>query len=244
MKKIGISCGIIHPDSGSPSYSKKTLYFVEQDTFRYFDTEDTMPFAIPYLHDDSFERMLALFDGIVLHGGSDIAPETYNEKPIGNWLGDRIRDEYEFRIMKFAMKHKKPVLGLCRGCHLINVYFGGTLYQDIGTQTGSKVSHKNTELYDLNYHSIQFSGKNLVSDLYPAQPESMVSSIHHQAIKDLSDELEIIATSPDDGIIEAVHHKTAKNLILGIQWHPEFHYHAPEKLLDPKKLLDLFIDAM
>ena len=79
---------------------------------------------------------------LVLQGGTDISPETYKESGIENnrWHGDKYRDEVELRILDIAFELKLPVLGICRGFQLINVYLGGSLYQDLETQIPLKLN--------------------------------------------------------------------------------------------------------
>ena len=80
----------------------------------------------------SYEELIKPLDGIVLHGGVDIAPETYGEKVINPlWKGDRLRDLYELELISAGIKLNKPILGICRGMQMINIFFGGSLYQDI-----------------------------------------------------------------------------------------------------------------
>ena len=245
MKKIGITCGILYPDKNRKTYSPKTLSFVENETVDYIAKTGVFPIVLPFLNKDLLPAILSQVDAFVLHGGSDVAPETYGEYPIGEWKGDPLRDKFELQIIDYAFKTGKPVLGICRGCQILNVYFGGTLYQDIQAQTKSTVVHSDPGLYDLNYHKIDFVGDNFIKKLYINDKPWYVNSIHHQAVKTLGNDLTPLCISPDDGIIEAFHYTGNKNgMYLGIQWHPEFNHHSDVKLLDAEILLNCFLNSI
>ena len=79
-------------------------------------------------------EMVAACDSIILCGGEDVEPSRYNEKPSPK-LGkvNTVRDAWEYAVLDEAVKLRKPILGICRGCQILNVYFGGTLYQDLPT---------------------------------------------------------------------------------------------------------------
>jgi len=245
MKKIGITCGFLYPDKERKSYNAKTLSYVENETVDYVASSGCTPIIIPDLAEEYLYPYLQELDGIILHGGADVAPESYSEKPIGEWLGDKLRDDYELRIIDFAFKNQIPVLGICRGCQILNVYFGGTLYQDIPTQVNGGVIHSDNDKFDLNYHKIAFTGENLLQRIYINKPAQYVNSIHHQAVKDLGKDLEALCISPDDGIIEAYRYKGInKGFYLGIQWHPEFNHNLDVDLLDASILMNFFLSAV
>jgi putative glutamine amidotransferase len=245
MKKIGITCGFLYPDNNRKTYNAKTLSFVENETMEYIAKPGIFPIVVPNLKKEILLPFLDQMDAFVLHGGSDVAPQSYGESPIGEWLGDKYRDEYELNIIDYAFQTGKPLLGICRGCQILNVYFGGTLFQDIPTQTKSNVVHSDRKKYDLNIHKIDFTGNNILSNLYRDNPTRYVNSIHHQAVKTLGKDLTTLCISPDDGIIEAFHYTgSRKGLYLGIQWHPEFNHRSNELLLDADILLDYFLSCI
>ena len=245
MLKIGITCGFLYPEKNRKIYNAKTLSYVENETIEYIARAGCFPVVIPNLNDELLIPILDEIDAFILHGGSDVAPESYGETPIGEWLGDKYRDKYELEIIDYAFKHNKPVMGICRGCQILNVYFGGTLYQDISTQTKSPVVHSDPVKYDMNFHKIQFTGNNFLRNLYYGVQEGNVNSIHHQSVKDLGKDLKPLCVSPDDDIIEAFYYAgDNKGLYLGIQWHPEFIDSANKRLLNAKILLDYFLKSI
>jgi len=182
-------------------------------------------------------------DGLVLQGGADIAPETYGESPLNpEWSGDRVRDAYEIRLFREFVRQGKPVLGICRGCQLINVAFGGTLYQDIQTQVGGSLQHRCDKRYEDNFHAMRLVEGGWLAGLYPRETISRINTIHHQAVKALGRELVIEAVSEPDGLVEAIRW-TGPSFVAGVQWHPEFMDPADTELLDGKPLLKAFLAA-
>ena len=146
-------------------------------------------------------------DGLLLPGGGDLDPTLYGEKMAGSAPPDQKRDQWEWRLLEAFIGQEKPVLGICRGMQLINVYFGGSLRQDIP-------GHSQVERRD-RCHWVQTENPGILMGL---PPKMQVNSAHHQAIDRLGQGLAVLQTAPD-GVVEAVGHKDLP--ILGLQWHPE-----------------------
>jgi gamma-glutamyl-gamma-aminobutyrate hydrolase PuuD len=248
---IGVSARIFHPEKGSIGLSSKTLQYLEESIAQWVMSRDVMVLMIPsvnssgLLHNSSIRLRdyAKQLDGLVLQGGADVAPMTYATavtRP--EWSGDRARDMYELELLHEFIEAGKPVLGICRGCQLINVAFGGTLHQDIASDVPNAISHVN-DTYDLNSHSIHLTEGGLLAGLFAAQPGApLVNSIHHQAVKTLGRDIVIEATSTEDQVIEAIRHSKS-NFVVGLQWHPEFHRAGSAKLLDCTVILDRFLRA-
>jgi putative glutamine amidotransferase len=135
----------------------------------------------------------------------------------------------------------KPVLGICRGMQLINVAFGGSLYQDIPSQLPESITHEGVD-YDQHEHRVDIvDGGKLSLHLGGASSGSVVS-IHHQAVKKLGNGLRVEARAAGDALIEAVS-ADKHRFVVGVQWHPEFHQPHREPLLDCDPLLDAFLTA-
>jgi len=149
-----------------------------------------------------------------------------------------VRDMYELELLHEFIEAGKPVLGICRGCQLINVAFGGTLYQDIATDVPTAIAHVN-DLYDSNYHQLNFPAGSTLASLVNTQ-NAVVNSIHHQAVKDVGRDLSIEAVSGEDNIVEAIRYRKAP-FVMGLQWHPEFHRAGGSELLDCMPILDSFL---
>lgn len=148
---------------------------------------------------------------------------------------------YELELLHEFIEADKPVLGICRGCQLINVAFGGTLYQDIASDVPTAIEHVN-DLYDSHRHTIAFPDGSSLGKLFSAQSAPLVNSIHHQAVREIGRDLNIEAVSGQDNIVEAIRYRKA-SFVMGLQWHPEFHRAGGTELLDCTPILDSFLKA-
>lgn len=243
--KIGVSTCFFHADPQRPIFKGKTLVYAEQSLTHWVMSQDALTFLVPPPAQGSsvtLSDIVAEMDGLVLEGGSDVAPESYGETALRpEWKGDRIRDVYEQELMREFLKQGKPVLGVCRGAQLINVAFGGTLFQDIELQVPQSLNHRNWDIYDQNFHQVEFTPGTKLAQLYPGIKAAKINTIHHQGLKDLGKGLKIEARSPDDGVIEAVRLDSAQDWVFAVQWHPEFHDSKDRTLLDSAPILKDFL---
>jgi putative glutamine amidotransferase len=158
---------------------------------------------------DDSETYAELINGLLIPGGADLDPAYYNEdmqkqvKPVS-----RIRSNFEISLLREILHLNKPVLGICYGMQLLNVFFGGSLFQDIATQLPVAINHKT------DYHMIVITENRFLS-----KGTFSVQSSHHQAIKTMGKGLSAIACS-EDQIIEAFC-KEDYHFLIGVQWHPE-----------------------
>ena len=244
MLKIGISACFMYKEPTRIVFGPKNLAYVECDMFNYVSQKGILPVLLPDLPINQLGEILDELDGFVFQGGTDLAPETYNETPIvpGKWLGDAYRDAYELRIMDYAVQKGKPILAICRGFQLMNVYFGGSLFQDIATQKPDAIQHRDADKYDALTHEIVIEKGKTLDEIYKGVDRAVVNSVHHQGVKQVGDGLEILAVSKEDGIVEALQNKDGN--ALGVQWHPEFSVGKGAPLLDPLKLYDYFIEKV
>lgn len=244
--KIGIVPGYFHADPDRTLYKNKTLLYVDEAITRWIQTVGAYPFLLPTPEANlSIDAIVAGMDGLLLQGGPDVSPESYGEEPMRKeWSGDDARDRYEFKLVHACLERSKPILGVCRGIQSLNVALGGTLFQDITTQNEDALTHRNWDVYEENYHDIEFvSGSNLQS-IYNGTLSARVNSIHHQAIKEPASGLEVEAHSKPDGIIEAVRLTSTECYARAIQWHPEWMDRGDKSLLDTRPLLEDFLTAV
>ena len=248
--RIGMSARLFHPRPDATGLQSKRMQYLEQSVAHWVMSRDVLVFMVPTVDKDSlFHRSnirvgdyARVLDGLVLQGGADVSPLTYGEEPLdAEWAGDRLRDVYEIELLHEFVESGKPVLGICRGAQLINVAFGGTLYQDIGTQLPEAQSHV-TAAYEKNQHEMRIEPGSGLARLYPGLERSRINSIHHQAIKALGRNLKVEARSEPDGLIEAVR-GSGKSYVFAVQWHPEFHAPGDASVLDSAPILDEFLLA-
>ena len=165
------------------------------------------------------DSILALADGIILTGGEDINPLQYNDTINLAVCGDinYQRDTLERKLFDFALAYKIPLIGVCRGMQMMNVASGGTLYGDIPSEIGTTVIHRNNGEV---MHEIAIV--DTCSLIFPIRTDTfIVNSWHHQGLKDISENLRIIACS-FDGLAEAVvMEKSVHPFMIGVQFHPE-----------------------
>lgn len=167
--------------------------------------------GIPELIDQDIdpENLLQRYDGLLIPGGSDLPPSLYNEKKSFQAdVEDEDRISFDFSFLGQMLRYNKPVLGICYGMQLVNVFFGGTLYQDIASQIPRSLEHR-TRMHEIT----------IVSNPFIPAGSNLVNSSHHQGVKHLGTGLLPLAFSYD-GIIEAFYSKDY-DFLIGVQWHPE-----------------------
>ncbi|MDR1344301.1 MAG: gamma-glutamyl-gamma-aminobutyrate hydrolase family protein, partial [Tannerellaceae bacterium] len=178
------------------------------------------PVLIPVVNDiQALSVIVDHLDGLLISGGGDLNPLYMKEEPIPSLEDtDTFRDEYDLILLRLAYNRGLPIFGICRGHQLINVAFGGSLYQDIHSQHGNALKHSQSMARELPSHSLTLTdtGSRLYSIL--KSDKIFVNSFHHQAVKEPAPGFITTALSPD-GINEGTEHPQYP--ILSVQWHPE-----------------------
>lgn len=173
-------------------------------------------------------EVLENLDGILLPGSdTDVDPLRFGEQPHPN-LGRIIleKEETDLIVLEEAEKLKLPVLGICFGMQVINVFRGGTLIQDIQAQIPNCVRHQQGKPLARNSHSIDIEPESLLSSLCE-EKNVAVNSHHHQAIGKLGKDLKATAWAKD-GIVECIEDTQNENFVMGVQWHPELSWNSDE----------------
>jgi putative glutamine amidotransferase len=175
-----------------------------------------------HLSIDSALQIFGEFDGLLLTGGTDVYPGQYGkEKDTSRcWKPDFKRDTLELALIRAALEQQKPILGICRGLQILNVYLGGSLIIDLPTDLDTIVKH---QCVDKNQcvHPVTLMEGMLLYEM-AGETMGMVNSNHHQGIDRLSPHLTGLANT-EDGLIEAIQwrNKNRSPFLMGVQWHPE-----------------------
>ena len=220
--RIAVTPAIIHEDPERALFKGKALQYTEQKMAHAIWRGGGLPLQLLDLRErDALEQGIASCDGLLVQGGADVAPGSYGEEPLDpQWGGDAVRDAHELAAVEVARALGKPVFGICRGHQVLNVALGGTLYQDINTQIPETLVHRDWHRYEVIEHGVELERGSWIAEVYGGH-ELLTNTIHHQSIKDLGGPLEVVARAPD-GVIEAVEYITAKDWLVGVQWHPEW----------------------
>ncbi len=198
------------------------------------------PIILPYTTDEEdVNNFISLCDGFLFSGGKDVEPCRFNEEILNDSLViHHYRDDLEFKAFSNIMSTNKPILGICRGCQVINIALGGSIYQDIPTQIPSQINHRQTEGQTEYSHDINVVKDTPLYKLVGGRDRIKANSFHHQSIKKLGNGLKLMATA-DDGVIEGAYLDSDRYLRI-YQWHPE-------KLFDKhdynNQIIKDFIDA-
>lgn len=202
---IGIAVGL---DERVKFKDSKSTHYVRRTYTQVLKEVGAVPLLINL--DMPIGAILSLCDGIVISGGEDIQPDMYGEQKLvvpGKIEEPRERSEWERQLIAACDEVGMPILGICYGMQLLNIHYGGSLYQDIPLELPDSISH------ELTHHDVEFTNDFLG---YSRGDVRDVESRHHQAIHDIAPGFEVCAVAPD-GVVEAF--KNDRHF--GMQWHPE-----------------------
>ncbi|MGB5106231.1 MAG: gamma-glutamyl-gamma-aminobutyrate hydrolase family protein [Candidatus Zixiibacteriota bacterium] len=192
--------------------------FLKQHYYEAVEAAGAVAIAIPLTErHEHIHRYVSIVDGLFIVGGDDVHPELYGE-PIDPLCHPQMprRDNFEVALIKATFAARKPILGICRGLQIMNVAFGGSLYQDLSYQSGAGNHSQQGELDFATRHRVNVVPNSLLSRL-TGESAFETNTAHHQGIKRVGNGIKIAATA-EDGVIEAIE---ADGFTLGVQWHPE-----------------------
>jgi putative glutamine amidotransferase len=211
---IGITVGTCSTSQQTPRFGTNQVYT------RSVGQAGGIAILIPPMPEREAVALLDRLDGLLIPGGADVHPGFYGEAPFPNVEeADQSRDNLEMALIRAAEKRRMPIFAICRGQQMVNVVHGGTLYQDIKTQTGSRVKHHSPKSRGRAYlaHDVQIETDSWFAETVHSR-QLKVNSLHHQAARKIGRGLRVTALSPD-GIIEGL--ETADRRVVAVQCHPE-----------------------
>ncbi|MDO5516662.1 MAG: gamma-glutamyl-gamma-aminobutyrate hydrolase family protein [Clostridium sp.] len=216
------------PIIGITSYIKKDVFrSYMQVGYEYVDKIQRaggIPLVVPVLQKYDIEelnKIIDYVDGIIFTGGCNVDSSWYGEKSIDEQSEeDNLRNEFERDLFIAAKKMKKPILGICRGCQLINVLQDGSLIQNIDDEVDTRIHHRESgqTIYEKG-HEVCLENDSSIKEIYN-EDKIYVNSFHEQCIKKLGENLRITAKCFADGVPEAIEYE-GDFYMIGIQWHPE-----------------------
>ncbi len=226
---IGISANVSPPNDPKRTFSVGTkIHYIQEHYCQFVLVGGGVPVLLPVIEElELVVDLTSNLDGLIITGGIDVEPSLYYEINTHSMGCDILRDKFEIELVNVARKLNKPVLGICRGIQVLNVAYGGTLYQDIPTMIEGALTHHRFSEGKETFHTINLTIPSALSEVFKCDSLE-VNSSHHQSVKTLGEGLVTLATAPD-GVIEAVYSPN-ENSIYGVQWHPERMLNEPKQV--------------
>jgi|SRR5690625_587162 len=197
-----------------------TSFTVSSDNVNAIKEAGGLPVILPNIVGEEINLYAEKMDGLYLTGGYDIDPMFFDEEPhpnLGTVTPDR--DVFEIRLINKMVELGKPILGVCRGCQILNVAVGGKMFQDIYAQTDQELlQHAQKAPTAHSSHYVNVVKGSLLYRL-TGEEQLRVNSRHHQANRSVIDIFQVSGKA-NDGVIEAIESKQHP-FVLGLQWHPE-----------------------
>lgn len=216
IMKIGITADVNLQET--PIINLQLASFAPKPLLDVVTKNGHLPVVFPIAPEELAADYVSLVDGVIIPGGPDVSPSFFNEEPnlhIGTLYP--ARDYFERAVIKACIDQGKPVLGICRGTQLINVYYGGNLYQDLPSQyQGDLIQHSQASRGFVPIHSVDVTADSFTGQVFGAT--AFVNSRHHQAIQQVGAGLTVTAKAKD-GVVEAI--ENLDDSVVGVQWHPE-----------------------
>lgn len=230
----------IHGTSSKIGAKHQQWQLLADDYIYSVEVAGGIPVILPVVKDvETIKPLLEKLDGLIVSGGSDIDPKYYGQymkKELGGIMPKR--DDFEIELVRYALYETDiPILGICRGCQVLNVVAGGTLYQDMSYQESTLMNHaclQSPKYYPV--HSVMIDEASRLSQIFETETID-VNSYHHQAIETVGKGFKVVMRAPDN-TSEAIEME-GERFVMALQWHPEMMTEHDEKYL---KVFNAFID--
>jgi putative glutamine amidotransferase len=216
---IGISANISPANDEKRLFNRATeVYYIQQHYMTFVEAGGGLPVLLtPTRNTETIAELVNRIDGVLLVGGIDVDPSLYGEENTHSMECNLDRDRFDIALVQQAREMHKSVLGICRGIQVLNVAYGGSLYQHIPASFKNPLQHGMVDNKE-SFHLTQIDKGTILWEIL-GEPELRTNSSHHQSVKQSGDGLEVVARSVD-GVVEAVI-DSENPLVLGVQWHPE-----------------------
>ena len=237
---IGITCSMEYEDKKRKYPTAYAFDYIKRSYYEVVEKSGGVPVVLPNTkRTELVDRFSNIVDGLIISGGNDVDPVFYGERRKAKNLNiTRERDLFEIALVRKAKAKRVPILAICRGMQLVNVAFGGSLYQDFSFRMNSSLGlspsgRSQDESFEKKFLDHTLEGSALYHKKHPViiQKESklfriigrrkiMVNTSHHQMVKKVAPKFIATAWSEKDGVVEAIE-LVDDNFLLCVQWHPE-----------------------
>lgn len=214
---IGITANVLIAEGGALLPGTERVS-VSNDYIKAVEQAGGVPLVLPVVtNKELIQHQAEIIDGLLLSGGYDVDPLLFGEEPAEN-LGYVYpeRDLHELELIRVIQQNNKPILGICRGIQVINIAFGGTLYQDLAQLQGG-IKHMQNAPKNVPTHTVRVTAGSILHTIFG--DNVITNSFHHQAVKDVGSDF-IISAKTKDGVVEGIE-MVSERFVVAVQWHPE-----------------------